>query len=56
MENTFKIHQVEAPKIVGSYEITGGKLSTIQFNFTKKPNLINRIFCNWCLGWTWMDN
>jgi hypothetical protein len=45
----------EPSKVVGSYEITGSKVNTIEFNFTKKPKLINRIFCKWCLGWTWRD-
>ena len=44
-------------KIVGSYEITGSSRDyQIHFNFTKKPKLINRLFCKWCLGWTWIDN
>jgi len=54
-DNTFTLHQNEIPKVVGSYEITGSKVSRIEFNFTKKPNLINRLFCKWCLGWTWRD-
>ena len=58
--NTFKLNQIgatkiETPKVVGSYEITGSKVGTIEFCFTKKPNLINRLFCKWCLGWTWRD-
>jgi hypothetical protein len=43
-------------KTVGSYEITGSSRDyQIHFNFTKKPKLINRLFCKWCLGWTWID-
>ena len=53
METTFKI--IEQPKIVGSYEITGDLMNRIEFNFCKKPKLINRLFCKWCLGWTWND-
>jgi len=44
------------PKIVGGYEITGSSRDyQIHYNFTKKPKLINRLFCKWCLGWTWID-
>jgi hypothetical protein len=53
METTFKI--IEQPKVVGSYEITGDLMNRIEFNFCKKPKLINRLFCKWCLGWTWND-
>lgn len=42
-------------KVVGSYEITGDKTNSIEFIFYKKPKLINRLFCRWCLGWTWKD-
>jgi hypothetical protein len=52
---TFTPDLFEIPKVVGSYEITGTKENAIEFNFTKKPKLINRIFCKWCLGWTWRD-
>jgi hypothetical protein len=69
MENkTFTPNLIEIPKedssyvlhtddtsVVGSYEITGSNVNKIEFNFTKKPKLINRIFCKWCLGWTWRD-
>lgn len=50
--NTHTPNQIKVPKVVGSYEITGSK---VQFHFTKKPSLINRMFCKWCLGWTWRD-
>jgi|GEM_PF-2226013 len=53
--NTFISNQIKTPKVVGSYEITGTKVNTIEFAFTKKPKLINRLFCKWCLGWTWRD-
>jgi len=53
--NTFTLKYIETPKVVGSYEITGTKMNTVEFNFTKKPKLINRLFCKWCLGWTWRD-
>ena len=56
MKDTVILNTIETPKVVGSYEITGTKNSTIHFNFTKKPNIINRLFCKWCLGWTWTDN
>ena len=52
MKNT----EIKLPKTVGSYEITGSLNYTVHFNFTKKPKLINRLFCKWCLGWTWKDN
>lgn len=42
-------------KSEGYYEITGTETGQIRFHFTKKPNLINRLFCKWCLGWTWYD-
>ena len=42
-------------KVVGSYEITGNKTATIEFNFCNKPNFIHRLFCKILLGWTWKD-
>jgi len=42
--NKFTLNQIETPKVVGSYEITGAKVNTIEFNFTKKPNLIKTVF------------
>jgi hypothetical protein len=55
VENKTFTLNLETPEVVGSYEITGTKENTIEFNFTKKPKLINRLFCKWCLGWTWRD-
>lgn len=52
-----KIISSYGSKVVGGYEITGQQnhQHQIYFNFTKKPKLINRLFCQWCLGWTWVD-
>lgn len=63
MKDTFKLTNIEIPKVAGSYEIkvagsyeiTGNTVNTIEFIFNKKPKLINRLFCKWCLGWTWID-
>jgi len=50
---TFGIQQ---PVYVGRYEIGGSTGMSISFSLGDKPNFINRWFCNWCLGWKWIDN
>ena len=54
IKETYHVNQITNQTYVGGYRITGDSPDGfIQFNFVKKPNLINRLFCKWCLGWTW---
>jgi|TARA_R110000764_G_scaffold229077_1_gene319833 hypothetical protein len=57
MENTINLKQVEVPKYVGAYQITGkgSEANSMKFLFVKKPNLVNRFFCRILLGWVWID-
>jgi hypothetical protein len=57
MENTINLKQVEVPKYVGAYKITGkgSEANRMKFLFVKKPNLVNRFFCRILLGWVWID-
>jgi len=47
---------INTPKYVGRYEIGGSTGMSISFSLSDKPNLVNRFFCKWCLGWKWIDN
>ena len=42
--------------VVGSYYISPIEVGGVALNLYKKPSLINRLFCKWCLGWTWVDS
>ena len=55
---TWKFNQIPTPKYVGCYQITGkgSEANYMQFNFAKKPNIINRFFCRILLGWVWVDS
>ena len=46
---------IQQPLYVGRYEIGGKNGMSISFSLSDKPNFINRWFCNWCLGWKWID-
>lgn len=52
-----KIVTFKEPTYVGYYMITGklNNRSSIKFLFTKKPNIIHRLFNRILLGWVWED-
>lgn len=54
----YTISSTPTPIHVGGYDITGGngKTFSVNFMYTKKPNIIKRLFAKWLLGWNWFDN
>ena len=51
-----KLNAITQQDYVGAYKIIGDtEEEIIQFNFVKKPNYINRLFCKLLLGWTWVN-
>ncbi len=56
--STWGVDQIKTPTYVGGYQITGkgSEANYMQFNFVKKPSIINRFFCKILLGWVWVDS
>ena len=54
-ETIFFHSTITSPNYVGGYKIGNG-VSTLQFNFTTKPNWFHRKMMKLCLGWEWVDS
>ena len=50
-----KFTLIPPPLPAGYYCIGADGFQSIAFPLTKKPSLINRIFCRWFLGFLWKD-
>jgi hypothetical protein len=48
----YEVHKVT---FVASNYAGHFKFQNVVYQLEKKPSLINRFFCKWCLGWEWVD-
>ena len=53
----YAVQNISNPTYVGGYDITGGNgdMFSVNFMYTKKPNIVKRLFAKWLLGWNWFD-